>query len=299
MTNAIRAIFNVVFNVWNWFMEIAMTLFTTAPNEASGMDGKLINTVHRLYNALFSFALPITVIFLFIALLKNSWIKSEEQRLPAMLSDLMRYGVIVVILASLWDIMGYIMSVTNNIMNVVIDSNITYKLNPNDQKVLMDVIADFELRQCEGIDDLIPWLGEMLICLLTDLLFMIVGLVVVVLVAGAGFTIVSVAFQRILKPLVILPFASIMVAVGAGGGDVGRVALSYLKTFVAFCISGAFMVAAIKVGVAFCSNGLFNFDMTDMGKIEKMILVSVHTAATPMVIAGLVKSMDGIIARFL
>lgn len=276
-----------------------MTLFTTSPNEAAGKDGKLIDTVHSLYNTLSSVAIPIAVIFFLIAMLRDSNLKAKEQQLPAMLSSMIHYGVIIAILSSLWTIMGYIMSATDNIMDKVIDSDITYKLNPNDQKILMDVIADFELRQCEGITDVFPWLGEMFSCFFADLLFMIVGLIVVIIVAGAGLTIVSVAFQRILKPLVILPFASIMVAVGAGGGDVGRVALSYLKTFVAFCISGAFMVVAIKVGVAFCSNGLFNFDMTDMGKIEKMVLVSVQTGATPMVIAGLVKSMDGIIARFL
>ena len=94
----------------------------------------------------------------------------------------------------------------------------------------------------------------------------------------------------------ILPFAGIAIALGAGGHDISRSLVSYIKTFFGFCISGAVMIIAIKTGVSLCTT-LVGFDLTGASNIYKCILITVQMAITPIVISGLVKGSDAIIAR--
>ncbi len=94
----------------------------------------------------------------------------------------------------------------------------------------------------------------------------------------------------------ILPFAGIAIALGAGGHDISRSLLTYIKTFFGFCISGALMVVAVKTGVSLCTN-LVNFDLTSASNVYKCILITVQMAITPIVISGLVKGSDAITAR--
>ena len=93
-----------------------------------------------------------------------------------------------------------------------------------------------------------------------------------------------------------LPFAGIAIALGAGGHDISRSLVSYIKTFFGFCISGAMMVIAIKCGVSLCTN-FVSFDLSSSSDIAKCILITVQMSITPIVIAGLVKGSDAMIAR--
>ena len=129
-----------------------------------------------------------------------------------------------------------------------------------------------------------------------SLLFLIGGIVLLFIMVASCLSIISSAFQRILKPLMILPFAGIAIALGAGGHDISRSLVSYIKTFFGFCISGAVMIIAIKTGVSLCTT-LVGFDLTGASNIYKCILITVQMATTPIVISGLVKGSDAIIAR--
>ena len=91
-------------------------------------------------------------------------------------------------------------------------------------------------------------------------------------------------------------FAGIAIALGAGGHDISRSLVTYIKTFFGFCISGALMVVAVKTGVSLCTN-LVNFDLASASNVYKCILITVQMAITPIVISGLVKGSDAITAR--
>ena len=56
------------------------------------------------------------------------------------------------------------------------------------------------------------------------------------------------------------------------------------------------MVVAVKCGVSLCTN-LVNFDLSAASNIYKCILITVQMSITPIVISGLVKGSDSIIAR--
>lgn len=98
--------------------------------------------------------------------------------------------------------------------------------------------------------------------------------------------------------MVIMPFSSVTVAMATGSQEASRVTTQYLKTFFGLCLAGAFMVVSVNLGVAL-SNGLIVFDYAALSTIEKVLFISIQNAITPIVIAGLVKSADSIIGKFL
>jgi hypothetical protein len=117
---------------------------------------------------------------------------------------------------------------------------------------------------------------------------------------SAGFSVISSAYQRILKPLIILPFSSITVAMAAGGPESERIATSYMKTLFGLLVSGAFMVICISLGNVLSTSDLMSSiasGYTD-SSFGKAIFASVQVCITPTVIAGLIKSADSFLGRF-
>ena len=149
------------------------------------------------------------------------------------------------------------------------------------------------------IKDKLPKTPKMIVSIIIELVTIcFAGLVMVFIMVASCISIISAGFQRILKPLVILPFAGIAIAMGAGGHEISRSLVQYLKTFFGFCISGALMVICVKTGVTLCTS-LVNFDLSGASNIYKCVLITVQSAITPIVIAGLVKGTDSMVQRMM
>ena len=188
-------------------------------------------------------------------------------------------------------IMGYIIDFTDGITGKIsATSGYTLSVSGDMEKIIEDCLKlpSFELSG--------EWLEKFWSTIGCSLLFLIGGIVLLFIMVASCLSIISSAFQRILKPLMILPFAGIAIALGAGGHDISRSLVTYIKTFFGFCISGALMVVAVKTGVSLCTN-LVNFDLTSASNVYKCILITVQMAITPIVISGLVKGSDAITAR--
>ena len=142
------------------------------------------------------------------------------------------------------------------------------------------------------------WFAKLWSVIGCSLIFMIAGLALIFIMVASCLSIISSGFQRIFKPLIILPFAGIAVAMGAGGHDISRSLLQFIKTFFGFCISGALMVICVKTGVTLCTT-LVNFNLSGSSDIYKCILITVQSAITPIVISGLVKATDSIVQRMM
>lgn len=191
--------------------------------------------------------------------------------------------------------------------NVIIDSktpSATYLMSMSGD--LSSVIADVEdlapqteIHFTSFGTDLIAFAKEYLEIAMTKLLFFIASIVTLGIIVASCISILSSAFQRILKPLAILPFSSITVALASGTHEAERVTTSYIETFFGFCISGAFMVICVKLGTALTNGGLIAFDFANLSTNEKLLYISVQNMITPIVIAGLVKTADSVIGRFL
>ena len=289
MADIVKALYNCAFTVWNALMKIAMTLFTTSPKLAGG--GTPYSTVHTFYNAIADATVPIATVFFIIAIYKSVVSAPPGQQAQRFLHDALRYCIILYIAANMWSIMGYIIDFTDGITGKI-SATSGYTLSVSgDMDKLIEVclkLASFELSG--------EWLEKFWSTIGCSLLFLIGGIVLLFIMVASCLSIISSAFQRILKPLMILPFAGIAIALGAGGHDISRSLVTYIKTFFGFCISGALMVVAVKTGVSLCTN-LVNFDLTSASNVYKCILITVQMAITPIVISGLVKGSDAITAR--
>jgi len=289
MENVVKALYSGAFSVWNALMEIAMTLFTTSPKVAGG--GGPYQIVQTIYNAISDATIPIATVFFIIALYKTVVTSPPEQQAQRFLMDGLKYCMILFVAANLWSIMGYIMDFSDGI-TARISTTTGYTLTMSGD--LEDIIEDcLELPEFELSGE---WFDELWSVVGCSLIFMLAGVVLLLVMVASCISIVSSAFQRILKPLIILPFAGIAVAMGAGGQDISRSMLNYMKTFFGFCISGAVMIIAVKTGVRLCTD-LVNFNLAGTTDIYKCIMITVQSAITPIVISGLVKGSDSIISR--
>ena len=289
MADIVKALYNCAFTVWNALMKIAMTLFTTSPKLAGG--GTPYSTVHTFYNAIADATVPIATVFFIIAIYKSVVSAPPGQQAQRFLHDALRYCIILYIAANMWSIMGYIIDFTDGITGKIsATSGYTLSVSGDMEKIIEDCLKlpSFELSG--------EWLEKFWSTIGCSLLFLIGGIVLLFIMVASCLSIISSAFQRILKPLMILPFAGIAIALGAGGHDISRSLVTYIKTFFGFCISGALMVVAVKTGVSLCTN-LVNFDLTSGSNVYKCILITVQMAITPIVISGLVKGSDAITAR--
>lgn len=289
MADIVKALYNCAFTVWNALMKIAMTLFTTSPKLAGG--GTPYSTVHTFYNAIADATVPIATVFFIIAIYKSVVSAPPGQQAQRFLHDALRYCIILYIAANMWSIMGYIIDFTDGITGKI-SATSGYTLSVSgDMENIIDTCLKLPSFELSG-----EWLEKFWSTIGCSLLFLIGGIVLLFIMVASCLSIISSAFQRILKPLMILPFAGIAIALGAGGHDISRSLLTYIKTFFGFCISGALMVVAVKTGVSLCTN-LVNFDLTSASNVYKCILITVQMAITPIVISGLVKSSDAITAR--
>ncbi len=291
MIDVIKALYNCSFTIWNTLMQIAMTLFTTSPKSAGG--GTPYSTVHTMFNAISDATVPIATVFFIIAIYKSVISAPPEQQAQRFLMDALRYCIILFVAANMWNIMGYIIDFSDGITSRMgTTSGYTLSVNSSLESIINSTCAlpSFELTG--------EWFSKLWSVIGCSLLFMIAGIVLVFIMVASCISIISSGFQRILKPLIILPFAGIAIAMGAGGHDISRSLLQYIKTFFGFCISGALMVICVKTGVTLCTT-LVNFNLAGSSDIYKVILITVQSAITPIVISGLVKGTDSIVQRMM
>lgn len=298
-----EGIYNAAYSIWNSLIHIAVTLFTTSPTSA---NGGVYATTHNLYNAISNIAMPIATVFFLIAIIRDVIATPPDQQIRRFLGSAIKYCIMLGILANLWTIMGQIMGVADGVTDALSRTpGTTYNLRVSSdlRAVIAEIgewpnLSDYDWSLLGFLDTFGQFLLDVLDNIQYKILLTIMGLVTLFITLSSAISILSSAFQRILKPLVLIPFASITVAMGAGNGDASRVMTSYLKTFFGFCISGAFMVISVKLGVALSNSGLIAFNIDSLSLTEKAIYLSVQNAITPIVVAGLVKTSDSILSRF-
>lgn len=289
MEDIVKALYNCSFTVWNGLIGIAMTLFTTSPKTAGG--GSPFAVVHTFYSAISDATVPIATVFFIIAIYKSVISAPPGQQAMRFLQDALRYCIVLYISANMWTIMGYIMTFADGITSKLATTG-TYTLSISGD--LENIIGScLEMPEFELSGEWIDAFWSTVGC---SLLLMIGGIVLLLIMVASCLSIISSAFQRILKPLILLPFAGIAIALGAGGHDISRSLATYIKTFFGTCISGAMMVVAIKCGVSLCTN-LVSLDMSGASDINQCILITVQMSITPIVISGLVKACDSVVAR--
>lgn len=292
LAEMLMGIYNTGYSIWNYLIDIAVSLFTTSPTAA---NGSVYTTTHNLFLAISSISVPICVVFFLLALIKDVMNSPPDQQARQFMQDGLKFGVMIGILANLWEIMGYVMQIADGITNdLSMAASYNLSLSSDLENIIIEVttLPDFDFTHIGQS------VGDIIVFVFVVLLFFLASLATLVIIIASVIGIISCGFQRILKPLVIMPFSSVTVAMATGSQEASRVTTQYLKTFFGLCLAGAFMVVSVNLGVAL-SNGLIVFDYAALSTIEKVLFISIQNAITPIVIAGLVKSADSIIGKFL
>jgi len=293
--------YDAAYNIWNTLIEIAMTLFTTSPTSANGNVYTIAKTT---FDAIADISIPVAIVFFILAIIKDVLATPPEQQARKFIQSTLKFAVLVGLLVNLWLVMGYIMQIADGITDKIgISGNYQLLMTEEFKNAITDFYAQEPATQPSGlgteyIKTLVQNIKEWVVLFIKGLVFTIAGFMVMIMTIAAGISIISAAFQRIIKPLVILPFSTITVAFAAGSNEAEQVTRQYLKTFFGLCISGAFMVIAVKLGAALIDGGLIAFNTSTMDAEDKMLYLTIQNAITPTVIAGLVKSADSTIARF-
>lgn len=271
-----ESVFNTAYGIWNSLISLAMTLFTTSPTAA---NASVYSTCRLMYNAITDISLPVAIVFFLIAICKDVVSSPPDQQVRKFFSDGLKFCILIGILANLWDVMGYIMQIADGVTDkLASNGSATYLMSMSGD--LSSVIADVENLAPETEihftsfgTDLIAFAKEYLEIAMTKLLFFIASIITLAIIVASCISILSSAFQRILKPLAILPFSSITVALASGSHEAERVTVSYIKTFFGFCISGAFMVICVKLGTVWFSSSE-DADIPTLYPGDKLLFVS-------------------------
>ncbi len=291
MEAAVKALYETAFIIWNGLIGIALNLFTTSPKAAGG--GSPYATVHTLYNSISQATIPVAACFFLIAIYKSVITTPSEQQLQRFLMDAIRYCIILFATGHLWEIMGYIISFADGITaSMGSAGSMQLHMSGDLERII------HESLQLPAFELSAEWIAKLFEVIGSSTVLLIGGLTLILTMVASALSIISSAFQRILKPLIIMPFAGIALAMGAGGAEMSRSLWTYAKTFLGFCISGAMMVVIIKAGSSLCIS-LASTSMTAGTDIGRCIIITLQAAVTPIVIAGLVKSSDSIISRML
>lgn len=290
-------IFNTAYSIWNSLIQTAMELFTTSPTAA---NGSVYSTCKVLFNSISDIAIPIAIVFFLLAICKDVIAAPAEQQLKKLFSSGLKFCILVGVLINLWDVMGYIIQITDGVTDAMAsEETAPYKMEISDElKSVINEVNNLTPTTAFDWPTIGTFIKEFLEIAMIKLLFFLAAIITLFVIVAAGISIISSAYQRILKPLVILPFASITVALASGSHEAERVSSSYLKTFFGLCLSGAFMVVSVKLGVAL-TNGGFISPPAGASVSTKVLFISIQNMVTPTIIAGLVKTTDSTIGRFL
>ena len=172
----IESIYEISYKVWNTLIGLAITLFTTSPKSASG--GALYSTAHTLYLAIEAIALPICSLFFLIAIIRDVMQAPDGQKQKKMIWDMVKFGVIVLICGTLWELTGAVFDITDNITDVmaansdISEDSSSYELDVSDE--LKTAISDFEdtnpefevAHPFQSISDKVDYFSEWIIFLI-------------------------------------------------------------------------------------------------------------------------------------
>lgn len=286
----IYGIYEAAYSIWNMLMDIAMTLFTTSPMDASG--GALYDTVHVLFTSIADISTLLCTLFFLYSVVKTIDTSPPEQVTERLMMEFVKFAVVVAVVLNLWTLLGGIMQITDGITSKFAAEDYTLEVSDALETVLqsLDDSKPEAALSAEFFTAMMAYIGNWLLCFFG-------GIATLLVVIGASVSIISCGFQRIIKPLVSIPFATVTVSMASGSPEEQRVAYNYVKSFIGLCLAGALMVVCVNLG-ATLSSGLITFSTDDLSLTEQIIYISVQNAVSPIVIAGLVKSAEGILNRW-
>lgn len=295
-----KDLYQLGFDLWASFIDAATKMFTLDPMSGGGGLSSALHAMKLAYNALQDIAIPLAIICCMLSLLKVVVSTPPEHQARAFIGTGIKFVIIIALSANMWTIMGWISQVCTGVVNTIQNSGVTasYGTLHFNQNMLTAIDHASTWQGGDDVFELIKnFFGDLLDHIALNVIGFVFAVIYLFIVVACGVVIVLTAFQRIFKPMVILPFSTIAIATGAGGPEVGRTMSSYFRTYIGFVLSGAIMVLAISLSSTF--TGLIQFNITTSTDIATLALGSIEMALVPVITTGLVKGADQIISKAL
>lgn len=312
MVEAIKGIYSVAYSIWNYLISIVFPMLKQDPTNAFAVEYKAINAyegIKIVYDGIRSALLPLLFIFFLIRIIKTLLSAPWEHIYKKALQSFLRFVIIIVIVNNLWNINTKaikIVSAFNNDLIVRVDGSGTEGQKVNEQKDVNEIMDDgggggtnYELTIPEEMDSLLKEcdkysffdFGEMTLLLLV--LFGGIGTLGVIV--SSCFTIIRTVYTRLLKPLIMLPFSGIIVAMSAGTEKMGQSVYTFYKQLFIYCLSGAVIAISIYM-MKFLLQ--VTIPVSTSNAAIKLMILSLQNILAPVIVTSLVKEADQLMNRF-
>jgi hypothetical protein len=304
MNEVIRDIFKAAFQIWDSTISISIDMFRVSVKNTQYQD--IYNLAADVFEFAKNLATPAAALFFMIAIYKSVVSVPPEQQAKRFLTDAMKYGVVIFTINKLWEIIEHIITIADTFTNQIPTVPKTDLANSTGAADIENVI-NFLKMDLEEVDmmDFGETIKQFFDQLGPYILFFMGGLISLIILTGAALTVLTIAYQRLIKPLLIIPFSAVVVGMSCCSGEGDKLMWNLCKQFVGLCLSGAFMLLAIKMGSSVSEAILAPTReplYTMIGEEVQIhylpsILAMVKVDMQAILIMGLLKSMQAMISK--
>lgn len=297
MIEVIEALYRAGFTVWDKCINLAGDLFSKSPRQGASSD--LSSVAYNFYAVTKGCAIPLATLFFIIAIYKSVVSSQPEQALKKFLSDAIRYVLILFVVSKLDSIIDGIMTFSENMSSL---AGMASESNLESSPEVADLIATIEslqMQELHNVDvmDFASTIEVFFNAIGPYILYFIAGVITLLVLVGSSVSVLGIAYQRIFKPLIMIPLSTIVLSMSCCSGEGSKMMWSLGKTFLGLCISGAFFVVAINMGAKIGTSLISSLEPTAYSGRVKDILTIVRVDTTAIIVTGLLKSIDAMVQK--
>ena len=308
LIQGLKGFYEMIFGIWNALIDASITILTSSPKSVAG--GQLYSTASSLYNTLLAVTVPLATVFFIIAIYKDVIGTPPEQQPRRFFQDAVKYIIILYLSSKLWDILGYFVDFADGITSAITISPDSAHIKLENTSIntlldsitapsssFLDAIADVSVIGTVDFSPLQTYLNQLGPYLGYCGLLGAGGFVILIVFVAAGISILNAAYQRIIKPLLVIPFSTIVLGIGSCSGEGSRMMWHYGKSLIGLLLSGALMIVAIKLGNRMTSQMISLTELSDGTLFGNALITLVEAPISALVTAGICKSVDQIMGK--
>ena len=285
------------------------------PHVSERSDGnwvKLWDAAHGCFEIMYDVATPVATIFFLIAIYKAVVSKPPEEQPKKFLEEALRYIFIIFIISNLFNFLTLITKSADDVTDAIMDVqtmnpsvgdpktdakykvyDISYYGSPIEKTITKFSSTDKDSHKIKDYEK--KKISEFFCDMFEYIILFFGGLGTIIVFGVAGYTIVMATIERVIKPLAMLPFSTIVVGMGACAGSGERTVAQFTKKLIGFSLSGVFIIMALKFGSVTANMKLFDINTAlnlKEGSLMAAIAGILHVNLPVIMTTGLVKSSE-------
>ncbi len=267
----------------------------------------LWNAAHGCFAVMLEVAIPIATIFFIIGIYKSVIDKAPEEQPKQFFQDVVRYTIILFIISNLFNFLTLITQISDGVTDEVMSvdgmnptsdaaqSNVyDIKYDTSPIKTVIDYYSGGMLQKTTKSYEKKPVL-DFFLDVFEYITLLFGGVATIIIFAVAGYTIIMAVIVRVVKPLAMLPFSTIVVGMAACSGEGERTISQFIKKLLGFSLSGVFIIIALKLGAAIACMNLFDLNKVmqlDSNSLISAIVGIINVNIPVIITTGLVRASE-------